>query len=123
MANTLYRGFSTFNRRKKFRVVNFELSKQNLFNHLHIRKGEKLNNPNFGTIIWDMLFEPLTVEVKKAISDDIKTIVNYDPRLRTDAISIAEYHHGLQIEVELTFIETDQRDRLVLQFDRRTSST
>ena len=119
MASTFYRGFSTYNRRKKFRVVDFDLSKQNLFNHLNIRKGEKLNNPNFGTIIWNMLFEPLTIEVKAAIAADISSIVSYDPRLRTDNISISEYQHGLQIEVELTFIETDQRDRLNLQFDRR----
>ena len=119
MASTFYRGFSTYNRRKKFRVVDFDLSKQNLFNHLNIRKGEKLNNPNFGTIIWNMLFEPLTIEVKAAIAADISSIVSYDPRLRTDNISISEYQHGLQIEVELTFIETDQRDKLNLQFDRR----
>lgn len=120
MAQTFYRGFSTYNRRKKFHLVDFELSKQNLFNHLMIRKGEKLNNPNFGTIIWNMLFEPMTSEVRAVIANDITEIVKYDPRLQVDNISISEYHHGIQIEVELTFIETDQRDVMKVQFDRRT---
>ena len=48
-----YKGFSTNNRSKKFRVTDFELVKQDLINHFNIRKGEKLMNPNFGTIIWN----------------------------------------------------------------------
>ncbi len=55
----LYNGFSTLNGSKKFKLTDFELVKQDLQNHFGIRKGEKLMNPEFGTIIWDLLFEPL----------------------------------------------------------------
>jgi phage baseplate assembly protein W len=53
---------------KKFRVTDAELVKQNLYNHFNVRKGEKLMQPNFGTIIWNMLFEPLTEETKAILN-------------------------------------------------------
>jgi phage baseplate assembly protein W len=114
----IYNGFSTYNRSKKFRLSDFELAKQDLFNHLHIRKGEKLMNPKFGTIIWDMLFEPLTEEVKTTIADDLNTIVSYDPRLTVNSLKLTAYQNGIQVAIELTFVQTNQRDLLKMNFDR-----
>ena len=118
----LYNGFSTVNRYKKYRLSDFELAKQDLYNHLHIRKGEKLMNPNFGTIIWGLLFEPLTTEVKAAITNDLNFIVGYDPRLMLENMTIIEYENGIQIMLELRFIETNQVDTLKVQFDKSSRS-
>ena len=120
MASTTYRGFSTYNRFKKFRLSDFELAKQDLFNHLNIRKGEKLMNPDFGTVIWGLLFEPLTPEIKAIISKDLTTIVSYDPRLKSENIIVAEYEHGIQVTLELRFIATNQVEQMRLQFDKST---
>jgi phage baseplate assembly protein W len=117
MANN-YSGFSTIGNTKKFRLTDYDLVKQDLLNNLQIRKGEKLGLPNFGTIIWDMLFEPLTAETKKAIMDDINTIISYDPRINTNNVTIAEYEYGIQIQIDLTYIPTNQTETLNLQFDR-----
>lgn len=117
-----YTGFSTYNRLKKFKVTDFDLVRQDLFNHFSIRKGEKLMNPKFGTIIWDLLFEPLTEEIKTTISEDIQNIVNYDPRVAVDNIVITEYDHGLQLELELRYILTDQTTELYLKFDRESKT-
>ncbi len=116
----LYRGFSTQNRSKKFRVTEFELVRQDLINHFHIRKGEKLMNPNFGTIIWNTLFEPLTQEVRQVIIDDVKKIVSYDPRLAVDRVTIDEFEQGIQVLIDLRYVTTDQRNILRLQFDRES---
>ena len=62
---TKFRGFNTVNQVKKFRLTDLDLVKRDLLNHFQIRKGEKLMNPAFGSIIWNMLFEPLTDETKK----------------------------------------------------------
>jgi hypothetical protein len=62
---TIYRGFSTRLNAKKYSVTDFALAKQDMINHFEIRKGEKLMNPQFGSIIWDMLFEPLTEDTKQ----------------------------------------------------------
>ena len=60
----MYRGISTVNEaNSSFALYDIGLIKQDLLNHFHIRQGEKLENPEFGTIIWDILFDPLTDEV------------------------------------------------------------
>jgi phage baseplate assembly protein W len=59
-SKTSYRGMSTVNPDNvTFSLYDISLIKQDLINHFHIRQGEKLSNPEFGTIIWDALFEPL----------------------------------------------------------------
>ena len=118
MAKNIYRGFSTLNRRNNFRVNDYDLVRQDLFNHFNIRKGEKLKHPNFGTIIWNMLFDPLTSETKKIMIDDVRRIVNYDPRIAVQNVILNEFDRGLQIEIELTYLTTNQTDTISMNFDR-----
>jgi phage baseplate assembly protein W len=119
---TIYRGFSTVGRSKKFRLTDFELVKQDIINHFHIRKGEKLMNPNFGTIIWNVLYEPLTEDLKSVIVSDIKSIAAYDPRVSFDNIIITEFEYGIQIELELRYLATDQSNVLNLQFNNQSNT-
>ena len=117
-----YKGFSTHNRYKKFRVTDFELAKQDLFNHFHIRKGEKLMNPDFGTIIWSVLFEPFTEEIKTAIVADINAVAKYDPRISIDSVEVTQFEYGIQVSLSLTYIPTDQRNLMNLRFDQNKQS-
>lgn len=121
MANT-YRGFSTVGRDKKFRLTDFELIKQDLINHFHIRKGEKLMRPNFGTIIWNVMHEPFTQELKDLITDDVKAIATYDPRLAIENVIVTEYNRGLQIELELRYLRTNQTNKMRLKFDGQSNT-
>jgi phage baseplate assembly protein W len=121
MAKILYKGFSTVRRNKKFRVTDVELCKQDLINHFAIRKGEKLMQPNFGSIVWNLLFEPLDDRLNQLIIDDVKRIVGYDPRLGLQNINITGQEHGIQIEVDLLFIPTNQSTALSLQFDANSN--
>ena len=118
----MYRGFSTVGRDRKFRLTDFELVKQDLINHFYIRKGEKLMNPNFGTIIWNVLHEPLTEDLKSIIVTDIKAVASYDPRLSIDNVVITEYSQGIQVELQLRYIQTNQTNLLNLQFDNQTNT-
>jgi phage baseplate assembly protein W len=115
----LYKGFSTVGRNKKFRLTDFELIKQDLINHFQIRKGEKLMNPNFGTIIWNVLYDPFTPELKSAIIADIKTIAAYDPRVSIDNVIVTEYETGIQIELELRYLQTNQTNLMNLRFNNQ----
>lgn len=117
-----YKGLSTYNRYKKFRLTNFELAKQDLFNHFHIRKGEKLMNPGFGTIIWSVLFEPFTEEIKTAIVADIRAVVNYDPRVTVDQVEVTQFEYGIQVGISLTYVPTDQTELMKLRFDQNSQS-
>lgn len=115
----LYKGFSTFNRSKKFRITDFELVKQDLINHFNIRKGEKLMNPDFGTIIWDSIFEPLNEDLKNLIMQDVKRIIANDPRISAQNVIVTQYEHGLQIEIDLLYVSSNRRDLLSVMFDQR----
>ena len=117
---TLYKGFSTVNRSKKFRAIDIDLVKQDLINHFSIRKGEKLMQPNFGSIIWSMLFEPLDASLQQLIVDDVERIVGYDPRMALQNITITSQDQGIQIELDLLFLPTNQATNLSLQFDNNS---
>lgn len=119
---TLYKGFSTYNRTKKFRLTDNELIKQDLFNNFNVKKGEKLMQPNFGTIIWNMMFEPLTEETRSLMVDDVKRIVAYDPRTRATDVIVTQFEHGIQIEIELLFVDTNQVDVMSFNFDNQSQS-
>lgn len=118
----MYRGFSTVGRNKKFRITDLELVKQDLINHFYIRKGEKLMNPSFGTVIWNLLHEPLTEELKSVIIEDVNAIVSYDPRVSVDNVTVTEYQQGIQLEIELRYLQTNQADSLYLQFDNQSNN-
>ena len=117
-----YKGFSTYRRARKFSLNDFELVKQDLFNHFHIRKGEKLMNPNFGSIIWNILFEPLTADIKALIVEDIQRVVSYDPRVRVDNVLVDQLDMGLQVQIELVFLPDNYSDVLSLRFDRELNA-
>ena len=98
-----YKGFSTYKKQfsNSFTLSGFELAKQDLVNHFNIRKGEKLMNPEFGSIVWDALYEPLTYEIVSEIEEDVKSIVGYDPRLVAESILLEQYalRVGLQLQL------------------------
>jgi len=119
---TRYKGFSTINQAKKFRLTDLELIKRDLLNHFAIRKGEKLMNPNFGSIIWNILFEPLTEDIKALIVEDIQRVVSYDPRVRVDNVLVDQFEKGLQIQVELVFLPDNYSDVLSIRFDRELNA-
>lgn len=117
----LYNGFSTVNRSKHFRITDFELVKQDLINHFNIRKGEKLMNPDVGTVIWDMIFEPLDETSKATIMQDVNRIIASDPRVAAENVIVTQYDRGIQIEIVLRYISTNQRSTLVVDFNRQSS--
>lgn len=114
---TMYKGFSTIGQNTKFRLTDFDLVKRDILNHFYIRKGEKLMNPSFGTIIWNVLYEPFTEDLKSVIQADIKAIANYDPRVSFDNIVVTEYDQGIQILLELRYLQTNQSNLMNLQFN------
>lgn len=122
MALIRYKGFSTIDQAKKFRLTDLELIKRDLLNHFAIRKGEKLMNSNFGSIIWNVMFEPLTADVKALVVDDIQRIINSDPRIRVDNVLVDQLDFGLQVQIELTVLPDNYSDIINLQFNKELNT-
>lgn len=113
-----YKGFSTLTGTKNFKMYDAELVKQDLINHFYIRKGEKLENPDFGTIIWDILFEPMTEQLKELISKDIQDIINTDPRISVVSLVVEATDQGIQVAIEVNYIPFNVSDKMTLNFDK-----
>lgn len=119
----LYKGYNTVNNNStKVRLEDAELIKRDLLNHFNIRKGEKLMRPEFGSIIWDALFEPMTEDLRDAIVDDVVEIVNYDPRIVADKVLVDEYQNGILIELQIRYSNLNQTENLKLMFDQNVNS-
>ena len=115
-----FKGFSSRADKQNFKVSDFECAKQDLINRLSVRKGERVENPEFGTIIYDALFEPLTEGLKDAILEDITANMNADPRLAVDDIRVSESEHGIAIECSLSYVPLDITEKLRFQFDENS---
>jgi phage baseplate assembly protein W len=115
----MYRGFSTISSNtENFSLYDFQLIQQDLLNHFHTRQGERLMNPEFGTIIWDLLFEPLTPELQDMITQNVNTIINYDPRISASQVIVTAYESGIQIECILTYLPYNVSQTMQLRFDQ-----
>lgn len=114
----MYRGLSTVNPdNTNFALNDIGLIKQDLLNHFHISQGEKLENPEFGTIIWDVIHDPMTPDLEQAIKEDVVKIIDTDPRITADTVIITPFEAGIQIEVELTYVKYNVSEKLRLTFD------
>ena len=78
--------------------------------------------PNFGSIIWNIMFEPLTEEIRSIIVQDVKKVVSYDPRTQVDHVLVTQFDYGLHIEVELSYIPTNQTETVIFNFDSNTQT-
>jgi len=115
----VYRGISTVNpNNRNFNLYDANLIKQDLINHFQIRKGEKIYNPDFGSIIWNLLYEPLTQSARDAITADVTTIVNADPRIDIVALSILEQDYGIQVAMTLNYSKYNIEETLRFNFDK-----
>ncbi len=115
-----FKGFSSRAERQNFKVYDFECAKQDLMNRLSIRKGERVENPEFGTIIYDVLFEPFTDDLKDQIVEDITENLNADPRIATDEILVSQQDKGIAIQATLRYVPLDITEKLQFQFDENS---
>jgi phage baseplate assembly protein W len=115
-----YKGFSTVNEANiGNRLYDFDLIKQDIINHFNTRKGSRLMLPEFGSIIWDLLMEPLTDQIRDLLTADIKTICNFDPRVTPTQIDLTEYSTGYVLELTLLLVGTDVSSNMKLAFDQK----
>jgi phage baseplate assembly protein W len=116
-----YKGFSSKEVTKNYKLYDIDLVKQDIINHFYIRKGEKLENPEFGTVIWDMIFEQFTEDVKNIIAKDVEDIINYDPRIIVNEVQIDSTDQGIRIQADITYIPFNINERMTFDFDRNNS--
>lgn len=119
-ASVTFKGFSSRAERQNFKVYDFECAKQDLINRLSVRKGERVENPEFGTIIYDAIFEPFTEQLKEAIIQDVTANLNADPRIATEEILVSEADKGIAIQATITYVPLNITEKLRFDFDENS---
>lgn len=119
MAKTgLYRGFSMFEfeRTKTFKINDVELVKLDLLNHIFTRRGTRVMMPTFGTVIPELVFEPLDQSTVDLVEDEIRGVIDYDPRveLLDIKITVNEDQQSITVAATLMYIELNTIDNLEL---------
>ncbi len=115
-----FKGFSSRAEKRNFKLYDFEVAKQDLINRLSVRKGERVENPEFGTIIYDAIFEPFTEALKNAIIEDITANLNADPRISTQEILVTEADKGIAIQASITYVPLNITEKLRFNFDENS---
>ena len=119
MAIATYKGFSTVNNDfGNSKLTDTDLIKRDLLNHFAVRKGEKLMNGEFGTSLRDLIMDPLTDETKAIVIQEVNAVIEADPRVRSEGITLDEYESGLGIEMIVRYVLDNQVENLVVRFDR-----
>jgi phage baseplate assembly protein W len=118
----IYRGISTIDSNiSNTSRYDIALIRQDVINSLNIRQGEKINNPTFGSIIWDHLYEPLTEALKDRITANTRAVVEADPRVRLEEFAVDSKDYGLMIIVSLRYIKYNVSETLRLNFDQQNN--
>ena len=119
-----YTGYSTVDpSATSVRLYDYALIKQDILNQFNTRQGERVMNPKFGTIIWDLLFDPFTGDVKDAIVEDVRRICTSDPRAVPIKMNIEQQEYGLMVEITIQYVGTDQTSNMVIDFNKSIGLT
>lgn len=116
MAQTFI-GFNTINQYKKFTLTDFPLIKQDLLNAFNIRQGELPGRPDYGTLLWNFLFENQVEELQNSIVAEIQRVAGGDPRVYISDIQVFPQENGILIQLELTITPSTDASRLGIFFD------
>ena len=116
----VYRGFSSVAGVKSNQLYDVALIKQDLLNHFYTRKGERVMDPEFGSIIWDLLYEPIDESTKEDLIEDCKTIIASDPRVQLIDLILDDVGNGIRVDIQLNVLPFNQQATMRVNFERET---
>jgi phage baseplate assembly protein W len=110
-------GFNTQGQFKKFTLTDFELIKRDLLNAFNIRQGQLPGRPQYGTVLWDFLFENQLEELQTSIEREVQRVAGGDPRIYISDIQTYPQENGILIELQLQVVPSTDAERLSIFFD------
>jgi len=114
---TTFIGFNTIGQYKKFTLTDFELIKRDLLNAFSIRQGELPGRPQYGTVLWDFLFENQLEDLQNNIRDEVQRVAGGDPRIQVTNIQSYPQENGILINLQVSTVNSTNAERLSIFFD------
>jgi phage baseplate assembly protein W len=115
--NQTFIGFNTIDQVKKFTLTDFALIKRDLLNAFNIRQGELPGRPEYGTLIWNFLFENQVEELQNSLVNEIQRVAGGDPRIYISDIQVFPQDNGILLQIELLVTPSTNAERLSIFFD------
>ncbi len=114
----IYKGFSSNNPNAKNNMLyDADIIKQDIYNHFMTAKGERVMLPNFGSIIWDHLYNPLDEQTKSLVEEDARQIVSQDPRVSLTSLNVVGFEHGIIVNLTLTILPQNMVEKMAIEFN------
>lgn len=88
---------------KKFRLIDEQLVLRDFLNAFNIKQGDKVGQPDYGTNIWDYVFDPNVSEVISSIEQEVRRVASLDTRIILNTIAAFPWENGVLIEVQMAF--------------------
>lgn len=117
-----FRGFTTINKYKKFTLTDYELVKRDLLNVLNIREGELPGRPEFGTRLWNFIFEANNTDTVRNITKELERVATYDPRIELNDVIVTQEAHGIILELVVTIRPNRDPELLRIKFDEEANT-
>ena len=103
-------------------MLDQQLVIQDLVNALNIKRGQKVGQPEYGTSIWDFVFEPNTEDVQFALENEIRRVISLDPRIILNFVKAYPKENGILIETEIAINPFNQATFLNVFFNNQTNT-
>jgi phage baseplate assembly protein W len=113
-------GFNTQGQYKKFTLTNYALIKRDLLNAFNIRQGQLPGRPEYGTLLWDFLFENQVEQLQRDIEAEVQRVAGGDPRIYISDVQTFPQENGILIQIQLTVLPSTDAERLAIFFDLTT---
>lgn len=112
-------GFNTQEQYKKFTLLDTDLVKRDLLNGLNIRQGQLPGRPQYGTLLWDNLFENQSQDLITSIQKEIQRVAGYDPRIQIIDTQVFPQENGILIQIQLAIVPSTDAQQLSIFFDQQ----
>ena len=117
----IYRGFSSNNPNARNGVLyDVDLIKQDIHNHFMTAKGERVMLPEFGSVIWNYIYDPLDEQTKEAIRLDAEDIIGQDPRVQLEDVDVQSFEHGIIVDLKLMILPQNVSEQMAIAFNINT---
>ena len=115
-----YKGYTTIDRIKNFKISDYDLVKRDFLNNLNIRQGEVPGRPEVGTTLWNFVFDPNTEDTIRKLRAEINRLIDTDPRITVEEINIEAKAHTVLMEINARIQPNVNLQQLNVMFDQNT---
>jgi len=117
-------GFNTVNQpNPPYSLTNIELVKRDIHNQFATPIGSRVMLPDFGSRIYEYLFDPFDEQTKNAIIEDAVNVIQSEPRVQLVNIDVFQEDQTLTVGMTLLFKPESITDSLFVTFSLTDKET